>query len=189
MDRVKICPRCKAEYYPDILQCADCGVALVWPAAKPVVARPEVEQLEEDEWWGIRSQPKVQKDDDGWDQFEDTEILGQLASDVGKIIRIYRATLLEAGIPAAQLPNTRYREGRHLPVGYLDEGFENILFVRKDDMKAAEHIVEELFTNLHPDLPGGLNLEFAEGQCPACGAAIPDDATECPDCGLPFTAD
>lgn len=29
MQRVKICPRCEAEYYPDVLECPDCGLPFV----------------------------------------------------------------------------------------------------------------------------------------------------------------
>ncbi len=183
MDRVKICPVCHAEYYPDVLECADCHVALVWPGRHPVT-----EPLQ---------------DDGGWDQFEETEILGQVACDEERIIGIYRANLAREGIPSAILPTTRYQpkevrfeysvvsgnreieiEAGQVPVGDILEGFRYDLFVRRLDWERATEMITELFPGLHPDQPDGFYHEYELGKCPACGAEVPEGATECPDCGL-----
>ncbi len=186
MDRVKVCPVCHSEYYPDVQVCADCGVSLEWAQTQQDI------------------EPLV--DGGGWDQFEPTEIIGQLTADLEKVTGIYRANLVKAGIPSAQLPLTRYLrpmsgrdsspmsgnsalnpQGRQVPVGDLLGGFHFILFVRRGDLEVADGIISELFAGLHPHQEDGSYQEFTEGACPACGAEIHADATECPDCGLPFT--
>ncbi len=177
MDPVKICPICHSEYYPDVLVCADCQVSLEWPGTQVDLAPLQ--------------------DEGGWDQFAADEILGQLAGDTEKIIGIYRANLSKAGIPSAILPLTRLErtasggilivnhEVVQVPVGELTAGFQFLVFGRQHDLEAAQKIIQDLSADLHPD--GELYNEYEIGKCPACEADLPEEATECPDCGLPFT--
>ncbi len=40
------CPRCRAEYLPDVAECADCGVPLVHEDALPPVPAADTEDLD-----------------------------------------------------------------------------------------------------------------------------------------------
>ncbi len=206
MEQFKICPKCGAEYLPEILECADCHVALVWPRASLAPSglhSEDQERHQEDAWWGVKQDDPPRREGNGWDGFGPDEILGQVTSDLERIVDKYRVRLARVGIPAAVLPTTRYRraserlerssvfgsrevieQAGQVPVGNIQDGFQYDLFVRRTDFEAADEIVTEMFGELHPDLPGGFFSEFAFGKCPACGAEVPEDATECPDCGL-----
>ena len=48
MSDVKYCPECNAEYYPHIIDCADCGVPLKTPAELSEI-RERQEQFEEED--------------------------------------------------------------------------------------------------------------------------------------------
>lgn len=182
MDAYKICPQCRAEYQTRALSCADCQVALVWPADQPEpVAVSEV----------------------GWDRFGPDEVLGQLADDSQPVIESYLGHLRNAGIAAAILPQTAYqsRETRmmyspvfgtallggkpgQIPVGDVANGFAYLLFVRRHDYDPAHEILREVCAERDPDLADGGVHEFELGACPACGASVAEDAAACPDCGL-----
>jgi len=206
MERVKICPQCGAEYYPDILECADCHVALQWAQEIP---RPSVERAEdlrrrdEDKWWGVDDDAPDVNRSDGWDLFAPDEFLGQLTSDLERIIAVYRTGLARAGIPSAILPTTRFQPAvddleesvisgnrhvvepaRQVPVGDVLGGFRYDIFVRHADFARAEEIITEMFAELHPGQEAGLYREYEAGRCPACGAELAEEAVECPDCGL-----
>jgi hypothetical protein len=61
------------------------------------------------------------------------------------------------------------------------------LYVQSGDAERARQIDEELLRAQLPDLPEGADTGWSEAEgCPACGAAVGADATECPDCGLGF---
>ncbi len=182
MEATKTCPQCQCEYRSSAQICADCGVPLVWsgPAVEPT---------------GF--------DEGGWDEVPPGEILGTVATDNEKVIRIYLGHLKQAGIQGAVLPLTRYQSrelrfddsvifGRvvsggkagQIPVGDVLTGFQYILFVRQVDFSRAQEIVDDLFAELHPGQEEGFSREFELGECPACGAAVAEAADECPDCGL-----
>jgi len=210
MEHVKICPKCGAEYYPDILDCADCHVALQWSQALPQLSPAQAEELgrlEENKWWGVDDTPRDVNRSDGWDRFDPDEVLGHLSSDLERIVAIYRTGLARAGIPTAILPTTRYQPAidrvdqspvmgnRHVvkkagqvPVGDVLGGFQYDLFARRADFERAEEIISEMFGDLHPDQEKGFYAEYELGHCPACGSELAEHADECPDCGLPFSA-
>jgi hypothetical protein len=61
------------------------------------------------------------------------------------------------------------------------------LYVRPGDVERARRIDERLLREQLPDLPEGADTGWSEAEgCPACGAAVDAQATECPDCGLGF---
>ncbi len=203
MDQFKICPKCGAEYYPEIQACADCGAALVWSGNQIRNVAVEDERQEEDQWWGGKKDDPPRETDGGWSRFASGEILGQVTSDLERFIDQYRVRLARVGIPTAILPTTRYqRPSAHMeysaifgnreviipagqvPVGDILGGFLYDLFVSRDDWPQADEIIREMFSEAHPDQQGALFNEFELGRCPACGAEVPEDAVECPDCGL-----
>jgi hypothetical protein len=59
--------------------------------------------------------------------------------------------------------------------------------VRPEDAERARRIDEDLLREQLPDLPEGTDTGWSEAEgCPACGAAVDAQVTECPDCGLGF---
>jgi len=58
-----------------------------------------------------------------------------------------------------------------------------LLAVDKDSLQAAAQVLGKEFQHLVEE--EGLTPAQATGEnCPACGAAVPENADECPDCGL-----
>jgi hypothetical protein len=61
------------------------------------------------------------------------------------------------------------------------------LYVRPEDAERARRIDEDLLREQLPDLPEGADTGWSEAEgCPACGASVDAQASECPDCGLGF---
>lgn len=82
-----------------------------------------------------------------------------------------RVVLLDSEAPAAQ--------GRGAPCA---------LYVQPVDAERARRIDEEFLRRQLPDLPEDTDTGWSEAEgCPACGAVVDAEATECPDCGLGFT--
>ncbi|MCP4574394.1 MAG: hypothetical protein GY838_18725 [bacterium] len=185
MHPTKTCPACHEEFLSEAQTCPDCGAALVWSS--------EIGDL-----------PVADLTRADWTFTAPGEILGQIAVDEQKVIATYVALLAEANIRAAVLPLTHFVPkgmtrtpsvfygvflrpggGDQMPVGDLD-GFVFMLFVRRDDTARADEILDGVFARLHPGQEEGLSQEFDLGTCPACGAAVPEAADACPDCGLVF---
>jgi hypothetical protein len=62
------------------------------------------------------------------------------------------------------------------------------LYVRPEDAERARRIDEDLLREQLPDLPVGTDTSWSEAEgCPACGASVDAQVTECPDCGLGFS--
>ena len=96
------------------------------------------------------------------------------------IARDLSERLSEAGIShrievAADLASegALQRPGANLPYG---------VYVRAGDLPAARQIDHAYLRSQIPDLPA--EVEAGGEGCPACGAPVAPDATECPDCGL-----
>jgi hypothetical protein len=187
MQRVKICPTCREEFVAEAQQCPDCGATLVWPSRLDELPPADLDAAVD------------------WDRFPPGEILGQVAGGSERVVGTYVALLAAEGVRCAVLPVTRYVPrgmtrrpsvfygvflsaggGKQVPVSDGIEGFEYQLFVRREDTGRAEEIIGRVFARLHPGREEGLSVEFAAGRCPACGAAVPDEAAACPDCGLVF---
>ena len=188
MDDSRVCPECRSEYLPHVEFCTDCQVRLLRASQKTLVsARPLPVTVAEADW----------------DSLAPGVIAGQVASDRQNVVEVYLAHLKAAGIRAATVPETDYVTGAtqlafspvfgsalfggtagQVPRGNVLEGFVYILFVPREEYERADRIIEDLFAALHPDQPNGFHAEFDLGTCPACGAAVAEDADECPDCGL-----
>ena len=96
-------------------------------------------------------------------------------------IEVLAQHLAEAGIPsrvelvASDRPATR---GAPAPCA---------LFVRAEDVERARGIDTDLLRTQLPDLPADVSPEWREAEaCPACGAALEAEASECAGCGLAF---
>ena len=60
------------------------------------------------------------------------------------------------------------------------------IYVREEELQAAARAVEAHRAEHLHDAPEPGALGEALHDCPACGSRLPEDAAECPDCGLPF---
>jgi len=65
-------------------------------------------------------------------------------------------------------------------------GRELAIYVRPETLDDARHVLEGYRAASLPDAPEDSALGVDLHDCPACGAALPEESTECPDCGLPF---
>lgn len=170
-DQTKTCPECGAEYTPRALDCADCGVALVWKRERG------------------RERPVLAGGDDPWAALPPGPA-GLLVEDDQHAVEHYMDRLADIGIPSAKLPVVRTNHGGLLepvPDG-SGAGFRTQLFAARDDYAEAAPIVAAAFARRNPSLAETPYLEFPAEGCPACGAPLPDDAESCPDCGLEFAA-
>lgn len=154
----KMCPRCGEEYVPRAQVCADCGSPLVWKPqrnAPAATARRDVE---------VRDQ---------------VVLIGTHAN----AVRLFRC-LEDAEIDAAmnQRPDLAWN-------GFVDVDPDTVIEpgvfevrVALPDLQRAEEFRDAL--GLSADEGPG-SQEYVEGQCPACGAELPETVGEsCPDCGL-----
>lgn len=164
-DQTRTCPECGAEYTARAMACADCRVALVWKRERPARAG------QGDPWAALPPGPA-----------------GLLIEDDQLAVEHYIDRLAEAGIPSAALPVVRTNDDgflEPLPDG-SGAGFRTQLFGARDDYAEAAHIVAGAFARRNPSLAEIPYQEFPEEGCPACGAMLPENAAECPDCGLAF---
>ena len=152
------CPRCRCEYLRNVLECADCGVELVPEYSLEALGREEMPPIAE--LTCIRSASV------GWAQ-----ALSQRLSEAGISHRI------EAVPDEARGESVRGEPDALLPYG---------VWVLEADLPAAREVDENFLRSQIPDLPEDLSADAlaGEGQCPACGTAVSQDAHECSDCGL-----
>ncbi len=64
-----------------------------------------------------------------------------------------------------------------------DTPLRMILAVDKDSLPAAAQVLGQEFQHLVEE-EGLTPAQLSDESCPACGAKVPDDAEECPECGL-----
>ena len=158
LTNVLFCPRCRCEYFGRVVECADCGVALVPEhalAASQPGELPPVSEL-----------TCVRASAVGWAQ--------------GLSLR-----LSEAGI-AHRIEAVPDEGGSESVRGEPDALLPYGVWVREEELAAAREVDEDFLRSQIPDLPEDLSAQEAVGddQCPACGMAVSSDTEECPDCGL-----
>lgn len=59
-----------------------------------------------------------------------------------------------------------------------------VLLVRKIDVPKANELIGDVFKELVAKEGLSTNAEIKSDICPACGTKLPEDAEECPECGL-----
>lgn len=152
------CPRCRCEYLAGVLECADCGAALVPEHA--------LEALGRDELPSVADLTCIRAASVGWAQ--------------GLSLRLSEAGIshrIEAVAQEGEAASVRGEPDALLPYG---------VWVREADLTAAREVDENFLRSQIPDLPEDLSAQVPAGdeQCPACGMTVSLDAEECPDCGL-----
>jgi hypothetical protein len=156
----KLCPACRTEYLPVATRCADCDVDLVQGDAL-VAGEEDLEAFPPaSELECVRVAPIA------WIQ-----ALSGALQQRGAAHRVEPATAEDA--PEGQRPDVfgdvqlfgLYVQSEHAPLA------------RDLDSSVAAQVLPEEAPTL---------AEGEEETCPACGTALPADATECSDCGLGF---
>ncbi len=156
-DGFQVCPQCEAEYTLSVSRCAECGVALVSPAALTAAPEPDafppVSELE-----CVRVGPLP------W-----TRALSEALSSREIEHRVEPDTRSEA-------------DGGVDPRRFGNEAVFGT-WVRPADRQAAAQIDSALFAHFEPDIAAESE---GDDVCPACQEALPSHALECPACGLAF---
>jgi hypothetical protein len=157
---VRVCRDCGEEYRPDILRCADCGGELEdrYPGSDARAAAPPPPAVPE-------AEPAAGH-------------------------ALYRSSQVRDLVPMAERLRERAIECRiaEQPGGSKDAPPHYVLVVREEDATAALAAVADLMApgvsaDLHA-VESRYDRERGYLQCPACGAAQPSGARECPECGL-----
>ena len=154
----KLCPECRTEYTEVASRCADCDVDLV---------HSEEIALEEE---GIEAFPP--------------------ASEL-ECVRVAPIAWVRALSEALQQGGVVHRvepaSADDAPEGQRPDVFGDVqlfgLYVRIEHVSTAREIDDSIAAQVLPEEAPALE-EGEEETCPACGAGLAADATECPDCGL-----
>ena len=161
MDFVRHCPRCHADYRPEILTCADCGGDL------------EIRQEETDPDREIEAAseppPGIYRSLYYTSAVEDLEPLA--------------AALTRAAIPFRIESSDEQRATTLVPRSRFD------LSVRDEEREAARRILAELPDFPEPEgasenAEAPFDPEKGYARCPACSASLAAGTDKCPDCGL-----
>lgn len=154
----KACPECREIYTRFATTCADCDVELVAAESLPPEEALDLPPAAELEC--VRVAPLA------W-----VRALSQGLQERGVDHRVERAAAEDA------------------PPGQKAAVFGAVqlfgLYVRSEDAAPARELDGTIAAQLLPEEAPELSVEERES-CPACGAALGWEATECPDCGLPF---
>ena len=156
------CPRCESEFLASASRCESCGVDLVADLATVV--------HEADQMPPISELVCVRAASLGWAQG-----LSQSLAEAGISHRI------EAVRDDGDDDSLREQPNARLPYG---------VWVLEVDLVRARAIDEDYLRGQIPDLPSeAAEVVEGDGGCPACGDPVPEDASECPGCGLALLFD
>ncbi len=174
MDQVRRCPQCGAEYRPEILRCADCGVELElrWEEEDPRFAPPE----------SSAEMPPESEPPPG--DYRSLYSSGEI-TDLQPLVDGLRNRGIPFRIDVVQLEPA---EASPRPRARYD------LLVRREEREAATEALSRLGRGeLTPELLVAVDRDFdpqrGYSRCPACSASLPDGVEECPDCGLVLGTD
>jgi hypothetical protein len=154
---VRVCPECDEEYRPEIATCADCGAELV-DRALDEQGRPLAEPAQ---------------------AAGEQVTLVALYAGPAAALRPLAEALAAAGIAQKLLPIPN-QSGLTLAVAQED-GARAMEALAGFHGRGTELGLSELAATFHA------GDDAQEHACPACGAAVPEDAAECPDCGLEWS--
>jgi hypothetical protein len=156
----KICPACRTEYLLVATRCADCDVELV--DASAVAAQDEARKA---------FPPASELDCVRVAPIQWIHALSEALQERGIDHRVEPASAADA--PDGQNPDVF---GGAPLFG---------LYVSSEQASDAREIDGSIAAQVLPDEAPAL-AEGEQETCPACGAELAADATECADCGLPF---
>lgn len=164
------CPQCHAEYRPGFEACATCeGVALVAELPKLVKLTDGEETL------------PVQIASSGDSESRRVRV-GDIEVDLDRAYPVtVAAELKQVLIESGHAALIKEIQGIEFPGGEVR--YE--VHVRKDDHAEAEKALREVWAQMSAAEGLGDGASGVDaGQCPACGAKVPMNVADCPDCGL-----
>ncbi len=157
--KYQICPSCSEEYTLVPSECVECRV--------PLVSSDEIEP---------EGTPV---------EFPPTSELECVRVGPLPWSQALSKALSEAEIAHRVEPDRRSEEEGGLDPRLFDGATVYGVWVRPGDFDAAKDVAQVIFAHIDGQNEDAPDAEHDE-QCPACTAALPVDALECPDCGLPF---
>lgn len=161
------CPKCEAEYRPGFTECAHCNVPLV-----EALEQLTVGEVEDTLAVGrARSSPE----------------LGHLVEVHGHQYDFMRLFTLAEAKEVAELLKGEGIASLLVPIEEEFPDARHLLEVRvhKERLAEAEAAVRADFERKVEEEGAGGDMNTTEvDMCPACGAHVPLDAAECPECGL-----
>jgi hypothetical protein len=154
-EELKICLRCKSEYMPHIVSCADCNIPLIYKSNM--------------------NNPRL--------SFDDSNNLVLIRTEEPQLIKIFAELLIQVGIPSiikVEEP-PKYISIR----GNYGQGWLYGIYVRSEDESKARHLDDQYWKSLverenKPPVSDSMNHQI----CPACNTWAGVDTKECPSCGL-----
>jgi hypothetical protein len=154
------CPTCRSEYVLTVERCPHCDVALVAELTKDSLEerRDQLASAVRDGTALVVSQGSF----DAASELADSLLVWKIAAQVAK----------PPGTECddEQGPCTHYK-----------------VMILEEDEPAAATALHNQYRDLVAREGTGAQLADAPADaCPACGTAVPENATECPDCGLAF---
>jgi predicted amidophosphoribosyltransferase len=159
---VRVCVECGEEYRPEIAVCADCGGRLEdrnTDSDAPPSRPPSASESD------LTSKPNLNGHRPVFQTREPREM--------AKAAKSLDAAGLAFQIAEKPLQNDERRSAL-------------VLFVRDGDEPAALRLLAPLHG---PDAVAPAAHDADDPHCPACEASLPENAAECPDCGLALTGD
>lgn len=159
------CPRCKAEYFSHVEQCADCRVPLV---GEQDVANHHAQ--------GQANDPYL----------PNPIVFNQGALDGLKEIAL---ALQKSHIRSAVLPEKLTADDNAATLGAAAQK-KYLLIISESDLEGAKKALEDMFAEAVQKEGRGvlvrdvINLEQSEVTCPACGETGALENGECTSCGL-----
>lgn len=155
MTETRTCPKCGAEYVPQVETCADCNVQLL-----------SVSDLS-----AARASLETAKD------------LVLIRSEEPNWIKAFADELDRAGIPT--LVKVEHQPAHNDALGSFGQGWVYGIYVRPEDESHARALDEQHWANLLEDDDSAAETgEESPQRCPACGSLVGLEAQECPSCGL-----
>ena len=154
------CPTCRSEYVANIEKCPHCDVALIAELTKTSLdERGDMLALAVREGGAL--------------------VVSQGSFDAASELA---DSLLRAGIAAqvAKPPGTECDHEQGPCTHYK-------VMILKDDTESAASALHEQYRDMVAREGTGAKLaDMPSDACPACGTPVPENAAECPDCGLAF---
>jgi ribosomal protein L40E len=148
------CPSCQSEYRIGFTRCSSCDVDLV-------------DQLEREVHF---SEEEVQNALSG------QELVPISRGSMDAVLET-REVMSAQRIPALVVEDKEQPSDPNHPK-------RMVLVVRKTDLPRANEVLGDMFKKLVNKEGLNANVELKTDICPACQNKVPEDATECPECGL-----